>query len=99
MPRQTYFSAIVLVEIEPTSVDMEFVTNQKGKQNLVIDNYMFSREKSSGNKTIWRCVEYYRAKCNARCHTADGVVSNHLGTHNHTADAAYVETKKVVNGM
>jgi hypothetical protein len=60
---------------------LRFITSQKGARKLVLDGYMFQKEKDgSNNKEIWRCEI---RTCKARAHSkADQLVNQH-GAHNH----------------
>lgn len=75
---------------------MEIIKSQKGKDLLVLEGYCFLREKVVDNKIVWRCSEYKISKCMARCHTVDGAVVKKTTNHNHVADAAKIEARKIM---
>ena len=80
-------------------MSLEYVKSNKGSFLLVINNFTFSSEKIYNGKYMWRCTEYWLAKCKSRCHTKDGILTKQPTKHNHVADTAKVEAKKVVNEM
>ncbi len=72
-----------------------FVQSQRSLAKLIIDNYVYQKDKSSvdGEKMFWRCERH--GTCKARVHTdaeTDRVLKM-LRNHNHAPDAAHVSSK------
>nr|CAI5821208.1 unnamed protein product [Callosobruchus analis] len=76
----------------------EFVLSEKGKKKLLLDGYLYNKDKGD-EKVFWRCDYYYKIKCNARVTTLGNSVLKKNGSHNHTADAREVEKTKFYNKM
>jgi hypothetical protein len=61
---------------------LRFVPSQKGGRKLVLDGFMYQKEKDgSDNKEIWRCEV---RTCKARVHSAEDRLVIQYGEHNHT---------------
>src|ERR1043165_9981199 len=78
---------------------LEFVKSQKGKDFLVEEGYTFRNERISMVKTIWKCTNYRKHKCMARCHTEKGNIKRTIGVHNHVPDTAEIEARKTLQKM
>ena len=78
---------------------LEYITNNKGKNFLLVDNFTFYREKIYKGKYFWRCTEYLTGKCLSRCHTKDNVITKRATDHNHVANIAKLEARKVINNI
>jgi len=79
---------------------MEIIKTQKGREMLVVEAFSFVREKKVANeKVFWKCSEYSKSKCLARCHTIEGVLVKRIGEHNHVAHAAKIAARKVVTAI
>ena len=54
-------------------MSLEFVKSNKGRDMLMVDGCTFRLEKTIKEKKIWKCTEYWTAKCRplymSRCHT------------------------------
>lgn len=70
-----------------------------GADLLVLDGFTFRKEKERNGRKIWRCTEYKKFKCMARCHTQDGIVARQLMEHNHVPDLAKLEARKKMNDI
>src|SRR5256885_1467486 len=75
---------------------LELTTSQKGKPLLIIKGHLFRKEKNSNEKQIWRCVNYDKSKCKARCHTIENEIMSEEGEHNHVPDPAKIKAKEVI---
>ena len=53
---------------------MDFLISNKGKRQVILDGYLYNKQKALANNTIsWECVERRNAKlCSARIKTRDG---------------------------
>lgn len=60
---------------------MEFSKSERGKDKLVLDGYMFTKEKvGSDDKIIWKCEV---RTCRKRVHTSGQVVLHQMNEHTH----------------
>ena len=75
---------------------LEFVKSQKGKNLLVVEGYTFRNERVLTGRTFWKCTEYRKHKCLARCHTENDQIIKNLGTHNHVPCVAKIEARKTM---
>ena len=48
---------------------LEFVRSNKGRNVLVVDRHTLHFEKRIKDKKHWKCTDYDKFKCRARCHT------------------------------
>ena len=48
---------------------LEFVKSNKGRDLLLVDGYTFRYEKTIKENSHWKCTDYDKFKCRARCHT------------------------------
>ncbi|KAJ8866619.1 hypothetical protein PR048_032479 [Dryococelus australis] len=44
-----------------------YVLSSRGKPQLVCNGYSYHIDHQLGDKTFWRCLQYYRGGCRARC--------------------------------
>lgn len=75
-------------------MSLEFVTSEKGKKMLLLDNHLFYYERSAGDTKYWRCKSQRKTKCRSRVVTSFDVVKMPPKEHNHWADARDVEVAK-----
>jgi hypothetical protein len=75
---------------------LQFIKSQKGHDLLSHNGFLFRKERSSTEKTIWKCVYYDSKKCPGRCHTSDNEVIKFTNNHNHVPDATTVPRRKVM---
>lgn len=77
------------------------VKSEKNKNVLNVDGYVFHKEKKYKNKTYWNCVEVDRLYCKVRAHTDENNIITKFSKfpHNHTANAANVETRTILSEM
>ncbi|KAJ8866620.1 hypothetical protein PR048_032480 [Dryococelus australis] len=59
------------------------VDSSRGGIQLALENYLFSRNRQQNGRSFWRCIEYHRSRCSARCTTVDTTVVATSGEHNH----------------
>lgn len=63
--------------------DIQYVTSQKGRIQLLSKGFYYVREKKIRNKVYWRCTQYTTwFRCHGRLHTENGQIV-HGSTHNH----------------
>lgn len=75
---------------------LEFTVTEKGNRKLIVNGYMFVKDRVTDTKIYWKCEKFAVMKCHARVHTEADRVVKHVGEHNHAADVASVEAAKVV---
>ena len=79
---------------------LEYQSSQKGKPMLVLDGFLFVKEKGViGDKVSWKCSNYFNMRCAARVQTNRDEVVRRVHEHNHAADIAKVEAKAVLQNM
>lgn len=68
---RSFFSHFFLfLQEKGESVQLNYVSSQKGKFQLAHAGFYYVREKLVNNKVYWRCIEYTsRLRCHARIHT------------------------------
>lgn len=68
-----YFSQF---QAKDESLQLNYVSSQKGKYQLAYRGFYYVREKVVNNKVYWRCIEYTsKLRCHARIHTVgDNIV-------------------------
>lgn len=76
---------------------LQFVTSEKGKKKLLVNGYLFYKDKVADPKTYWKCENFQTTKCKARITTLDETIAAGNTEHNHAADAAKVECDKILN--
>ncbi|CAF1439788.1 unnamed protein product, partial [Didymodactylos carnosus] len=72
------------------------------KRLLRFNGYEYVTEKKSGEKTYWKCKDYWSKKCNVRIHTLnidDSIVHQPKFDHDHPADAAKSEVRDLMNNL
>ncbi|RWS05858.1 zinc finger protein 483-like protein, partial [Leptotrombidium deliense] len=50
---------------------LQFVKSNKGANQLQLDGYIYTRDKSYNGKTLWKCIEFHNFKCKGRVHTSN----------------------------
>lgn len=74
---------------------LEFVTSQKGCQQLLFQGFKYNFEKAVGPKKIWRCSAYFSKKCRGRVFTvADKVYVTQ--EHCHRSDLSKIHACQVM---
>lgn len=76
---------------------LHFVFSTRNKEKLVDNGHLYVKEKVCGEKSIWKCDQFYQMKCHARVHTSEDCILKRLGEHNHAGNIARVEASKVIN--
>lgn len=76
---------------------MEFIKSEKGKNKLLIEGYLFIKDKVIENKVYWKCEVSKKLKCSARVITIDDNATKINNVHNHIGDAASVGAARVYN--
>ena len=74
---------------------LQYVVSTRNKKKLIDNSHLFVKEKTSGEKTIWKCDQLYTRKCHARVHTNNESIIKRLGEHNDAGDIARVEAASV----
>ncbi|XP_069090519.1 zinc finger protein 182-like isoform X5 [Pleurodeles waltl] len=75
------------------NLEATYTTSQKGKKQLIVDGYIFNREKDNGERTMWKCPKYYKQKCRGRAITKNEKVIHHT-EHNHVPSKAKTSIRK-----
>ena len=86
-----------ITQTKPFKMPLQYVVTRRNKKKLIDHSHLFVKEKTSGEKTIWKCDQFYTRKCHARVHTNNESIIKRLGEHNHAGDIARVEAAKVIN--
>lgn len=74
-----------------------FITSQKGKRKLVLNSYIFRKEKTGADsKEIWSCET---RGCNARLHTLHDAIVKGPTDHNHAPVHGKADVETVRIGM
>ncbi|KAL0267264.1 UNVERIFIED_CONTAM: hypothetical protein PYX00_009585 [Menopon gallinae] len=74
---------------------MESISSQRGQKKLMLEGYLYCKEKDLNGKTIWKCDRWKKLSCHARIHVRENKVLKRVNTHNHAGDAARCEALKV----
>lgn len=72
----------------------EFVRSDKGNPLLLFNGYLFVKDKKAGNRTYWKCQNYNK-HCKCRAKTAGGEIISVSREHDHTANPAKVEARRI----
>ncbi len=79
----------------------EFVQSKRGKTKLIVDNYVYQKERTNpdGDVMFWRCEK--RGICKSRIHTEIGTdrILRRITPHSHAPDCAHVSVLKAVEGL
>lgn len=57
-------------------MSLQFIKSQRGHDLLIHDGFIHKRERTIGEKVIWRCNE--SKNCTGRAHTMQGKIFNFL---------------------
>lgn len=63
---------------------------------MIYKNYCYAKERTHQNKTYWKCTQYCKTHCLARCHTVDDVVRYEFENHNHEPDTISIASREIV---
>lgn len=78
---------------------LHFIISQKGKRQLLYNNYVYGEHTRSSKAVNWRCIYYKSEKCNAKIKTDSdkkcGKVLCVRGDHHHIIEKSEVEALKV----
>lgn len=77
-------------------VEMEFVKSVRGKDKLVLKSYLYTKERSIGEKEIWKCED---RNCKARVHSNGQEVVKELGMHYHPPIPGKAKVMNVLQQM
>ena len=61
----------------------EFIQSEKGKDMLLLDGFIYVKDKQAKPKIYWKCKRF-AGKCNGRVITIDGRITSTSGKHNHS---------------
>lgn len=80
-------------------MELEFVKNTKGKDQLIYRGFIYNKERELKDKTYWKCIEYYTTRCKGRVHTAmSQVVRDHTHfQHNHEVRGGQIGAARVMS--
>lgn len=79
-------------------MESKFLESSKGQDRLILDGFIFYRERNHNDRTYWKCSEYKTKSCSARAIT-NGIDVVNSTVHNHAANPAFVSKEKVVHNM
>lgn len=66
---------------------------------MIFNNFSYSKERSHENKTYWKCTQYCKRHCLARCHTINDAVVFESQNHNHEPEANSIATREILLNM
>ncbi|XP_063242210.1 protein tramtrack, beta isoform-like isoform X20 [Bacillus rossius redtenbacheri] len=72
---------------------LRFVTSQRGRDQLVHEDFVFASHKRRAGKTVWKCVDRRRRSCPATVHTQGGRVAVVRGSHSHAPHTEAIAEK------
>ena len=80
---------------------MEFLTSSKGKQQLVLDGYLYSKQKNlAGGIISWECVKRRNERsCAAKIKTLNEQVVGRINVHRCVIEPERLETRRVRANM
>ncbi|KAM6470509.1 uncharacterized protein PHA67_019450 isoform 1-T1 [Liasis olivaceus] len=79
-------------------MSLQYIKDQKGKDQLLYKGYLYKKVRASGNKTFWKCAEYHKYCCTGRAHTSHDQVIKCL-PHLHPPTRTPLEADQVPYGM
>ncbi|XP_070594012.1 uncharacterized protein [Erythrolamprus reginae] len=79
-------------------MSLQYIKDDKGKDQLLYKGYLYKKVRASGNKTFWKCAEYYKYCCTGRAHTSHNQVIKSL-PHLHPPTRMPAEADQGPNGM
>ncbi|XP_060872635.1 uncharacterized protein LOC132946604 [Metopolophium dirhodum] len=78
----------------------EFVKSEKNTDLLIFKGYLYKLERTTNEKTIWRCIENNSKKCPGRVHVEKGEVTKESKReHNHRPGRSKIEAKQAIENM
>src|SRR5699024_221738 len=75
---------------------MEYITTNKSRRELIHNGYRYQLERTTNEKTIWKCALHYKVRCPGRVHVVDGLVEVR-SDHGHAPDIGMVKARQIVN--
>lgn len=83
------------------TMNVQWLTSQKGQPMLVVDDYIFSKNGKGKNQDVlyWICASNGHTACSVRATTERQVLTDFRGVHNHEDSASSLrdKTMKVKN--
>ncbi|XP_015677455.1 uncharacterized protein LOC107292842 [Protobothrops mucrosquamatus] len=79
-------------------MSLQFIKDDKGKDQLLYKGYLYKKVRASGNKTFWKCAEYHKYCCTGRAHTSHDQVIKSL-PHLHPPTRMPTEADQVPYGV
>ncbi|KAG8127845.1 hypothetical protein E2320_014751 [Naja naja] len=79
-------------------MSLQYIKDDKGKDQLFYKGYLYKKVRASGNKTFWKCAEYRKYCCTGRAHTSHDQVIKSL-PHLHPPTRMPTEADQVPYGM
>lgn len=79
-------------------MSLQYIKDDKGKDQLLYKGYLYKKVRASGNKTFWKCAEYRKYCCTGRAHTSHNQVIKSL-PHLHPPTRVSTEAEQVPHGM
>ncbi|KAJ8866613.1 hypothetical protein PR048_032473 [Dryococelus australis] len=87
---------ITLMNIQQKE-NIQYVLSQKGKPQLVYNNYLFNLDTVHQGRKFWHCYNYRNNKCHARAITEENCIEIRHPCHNHEPHTNMIEKKKLKN--
>ncbi|KII66875.1 hypothetical protein RF11_08087 [Thelohanellus kitauei] len=66
---------------------------------LLYNGFLYHKERSNAQKTVWRCCLYDKISCPARCHVLNDSVLLEIQKHKHAPNPINIEMKKIYNNV
>ncbi|XP_060874428.1 uncharacterized protein LOC132948119 [Metopolophium dirhodum] len=89
-----------IVELENSAQIVGGNKLEKNRDLLIFKGYLYKLERSTNEKTIWRCIENNSKKCPGRVHVEKGEVTKESNReHNHRPDRSKIEAKQAIENM
>ncbi|XP_072844946.2 uncharacterized protein LOC110088025 isoform X1 [Pogona vitticeps] len=59
-------------------MSLQYIKSQKGRDQLLYKGYLHKKERTSGDKILWKCADYHKYRCTGRAHTHHGRVIKYV---------------------
>ena len=76
---------------------LQYELSSRKKKKIIDNGDLFVRERTTGEKSIWKCDQVYTTMCWARVHTNQDEITRRIEEHNHAGNDARVKATKIIN--
>lgn len=81
------------------SIPATYLSSVKGNRMLIYNNFLYYKDKLVNNKMFFKCSEYSKLSCPARCQVVEDHIIKYTGEHNHLPNTSKINARKALQAL